>query len=145
MKEHARATGCQPRLAAIHEASNQGAEIESSWRASSLVMGSRSFHGTAGIASGTRPLTLPSPPMGERDKSGSLATAAGGDVPDGFNLGAAHGVDAIVQIDGGVAVRREELHELTEHGHAALLRHESALLIARPRGFYTPPLDRLRG
>src|SRR5438046_5135743 len=158
MKEHARATGCQPRLAAIHEATSHGAEIESSWRASSLLTWRRSFHWTARIDSGTRPLTYsalasspeaasrlelrPSTPMGERDKSRSLATAAGGDVPDGFDLGAAHGVDAIVQIDSGVAVRREELHELTERGHAALLRHESAVLIARPRVFDTRPLDR---
>src|SRR5439155_9887715 len=95
------------------------------------------------VARASRLELRPSTPMGERDNSRSLATAAGGDVPDGFNLGAAHGVDAIVQIDGGVAVRREELHELTEHGYAALLRHESAVLIARPRVFDTRPLDRL--
>src|SRR5437867_7697321 len=78
MKEHARATGCQPRLAAIHEASNQGAEIESSWRASSLVMGSRSFHGTAGIASGTRPPPPPPPPPGGGGGGGGAVSAAGG-------------------------------------------------------------------
>jgi len=69
MKEHARATACHPRLAAIHEATSHGAEIESSWRASSLVRWSRSFHGTALSDSETCPLTLPSPPMGERDTS----------------------------------------------------------------------------
>src|SRR6267378_7031921 len=57
MKEHARATGCQPRLAAIHEATSHGAEIESSGRASSLVTLRRSFHWTARIDSGTCPLT----------------------------------------------------------------------------------------
>src|SRR6266702_698281 len=57
MNEHARATGCQPRLAAIHEATSHGAEIESSWRASSLLTWRRSFHWTARIDSGTCPLT----------------------------------------------------------------------------------------
>src|SRR5882724_9416746 len=132
MKEHARATACHPWLAAIHEATSHGAEIESSCRASSLLRWSRSFHGTMRSRWSSR-----------CGAALLLATAAGGDVPDGFDLGAAHCVDAIVQIDGGVAVWREELHELAERGHASLLRHESAVLIARPRVFDARPLDRL--
>src|SRR5262245_39728084 len=62
-----------------------------------------------------------------------LGATAARDVPDGFHLLAAHHVDAVVEVDGGIAVRREELDELAEGGQPSRLRYgEAPVLVARP-------------
>src|SRR5882724_6757001 len=62
-----------------------------------------------------------------------LRAAAARDVPDRFHLLPTHRVDAVVQIDGRVAVRREELDELAERGQSPVFgHHETAVLVARP-------------
>src|SRR5215475_13314299 len=73
-----------------------------------------------------------------------LGAPAARDVPDGFHLLAAHHVDAVVEVDGGIAVRRDELDELAESRQPSGLRHgEAPVLVTRPGVRDTGALDRL--
>src|SRR5215468_5000549 len=73
-----------------------------------------------------------------------LGATAARDVPDGFHLLAAHHVDAVVEVDGGIAVRREELDELAEGGQPSRLRYgEAPVLVARPGVGDSGTLERL--
>src|SRR6266542_6589287 len=73
-----------------------------------------------------------------------LRAAAARDVPDGLHLPAPHGVDAIVEVDGRVAVRREEFDELAQGREPPYLRdHETSVLVPCPRIRHARALDGL--
>src|SRR5215468_888635 len=80
---------------------------------------------------------MPGPPL--------LALAAPGDLPDRLDLVPAHGVELVVEVEGGIAVRREELDAVAEAGGAVWIHDgEAAVLVARPRELEAGPLHRLR-
>src|SRR5262245_1211320 len=80
---------------------------------------------------------MPGPPL--------LALAAPGDLPDRLDLVAAHGVELVVEVEGGVAVRREEFDAVAETGRAVRIHDgEAAVLVTRPRELEAGPLHRLR-
>src|SRR4029450_670994 len=74
-----------------------------------------------------------------------LALAAPGDVPDRLDLVAAHRVDLVVEVEGGIAVRREELDAVAEARRAVRVDdREAAVLVPRPRELEAGPLHCLR-
>src|SRR5262245_19175615 len=80
---------------------------------------------------------MPGPPL--------LALAASGDLPDRLDLVPAHGVDLVVEVEGGIAVRWEEFDAVPQAGGAVGIHDgEAAVLVARPRELEPGPFDRLR-
>src|SRR3984893_16245164 len=76
--------------------------------------------------------------------TGLLGPSPPGDLPDRLHRAPAHRVDAVVEVDGGVAVRREELDELPELGQPLRLGgHEPPVLVASPGILHARPLHRL--
>src|SRR4029434_2536409 len=74
-----------------------------------------------------------------------LALAAPGDLPDRLDLVSAHGVDLVVEVEGRIAVRREELDAVAQARSAVRIHDgEPAVLVARPRDLEPGPLHRLR-
>jgi hypothetical protein len=70
-----------------------------------------------------------------------LAAAAAGYLPDGFDLLAAHGVEAVVEVDRGIAVRRDEFDSLSQAGFPVASRcvqdGDDAYARLRPAAPYT--------
>src|SRR2546426_12100664 len=75
----------------------------------------------------------------------SVRSAASGDGPDRFDAVAAQGVDAVVEVEGGIAMRGEELDALAE-GRAArgIVADQSPVLVARELIGQPRPLHRFR-
>src|SRR5438067_10118901 len=74
----------------------------------------------------------------------SVRPAAGGDVPHRLDARAAHAPDAIVEVEGRIAVRRDELDALAEPRRARRIRdRQPAVLVAREAVFDPGTLDGL--